>query len=78
MRVMTAAETRDDELARLRGVQREYSVTIRVLAVIVELLLLEVGGDTILITDETLDKSPDLRAWRVEEKEAVAITVERS
>lgn len=77
MQVMVAIDDVDDELERLRAIKLEYSVTVRVLAVVVELLLAEVGGDTIEISDETLADSPDLRAWRVNERSTVAITVDR-
>lgn len=65
------------EITDLRLIRDEYQVTVRVLAVVVELLLAEVGGDTIEISDETLARSPDLRAWREPAKNTVAITVSR-
>lgn len=77
---MTSTSEVDDadaELDRLRAIAAEYSVTVRVLAVIVELLLREIGGDVVEIEDATLANSPDLKAWRENEREAVAITVER-
>jgi len=75
---MTAIEEFAAELAELRAFKAEYSVTVRVLAVVVEQLLAEVGGDTIEITDEALENSPDLKAWRIPDLSTVAITVERA
>jgi hypothetical protein len=76
--VMSTPEAIDEvELDHLRAVKREYAVTVRVLAVVVELLLAKVGGDTIEISDETLEASPGLNAWRVNDRRCVAITVTR-
>lgn len=77
---MTTTDVVDDagdELDRLRAISAEYHVTIRVLAVTIELLLKELGGDVVQISDEALAASPDIRAWRVPEHQGVAITVER-
>ena len=71
---MSAAEEPED-LAQLLAVKREYGVTVRVLAVVIELLLIEVGGDTVEISDEALADAPDLKAWRV--LTGVAITTTR-
>lgn len=67
-----------DEFERLSAIAAEYSVTIRVLAVVVELLLREIGGDALEIADEMLAQSPNIKAWRIPELAAVAITVDRS
>ena len=75
MRAMAATD--EDELDRLQAIATEYAVTIRVLAVVVELLLAEVGEDTIAISDETLERSPDIKAWRDTVRNQVVITVER-
>lgn len=64
----------DTELADLRA---EYGVTVRVLAVVVELLLTHVGGDCIEISDDNLERSPTLRAWREPARKSVAIAVDR-
>lgn len=57
--------------------EREYRITVRVLAVAVERLLALTGGDLVEITDQALAGSPDLRAWREPAKSAVLIAVSR-
>lgn len=74
---MSAPGVTDEELDTLLAIKREYSVTVRVLAVVIELLLAEVGGDTIEISDDTLANSPDLKAERIAERNSVAITTTR-
>jgi hypothetical protein len=64
-----------DDLSRLRAIEREYRMTLRVLAVVVERLLGE--GEHVVITDEALADTPDLVAWRDEPRKQVVITVAR-
>jgi hypothetical protein len=64
-------------LAFLEATNKEYQVTIRVLAVVVERLLERVGGEVIVITDEMLENSPNLDAGREEELHQVWIKVSR-
>lgn len=66
----------DAELTRLRQIDREYRVTIIVVAVLAERLLSVTGGDAIEISDSALHEAPDLRAWRDPERKSVMITVE--
>lgn len=66
-----------DELDRLRATAREYAMTVRVLAIIVERLLVFTDGRALTITDEAITHPPDLRAWRDEPSHSVIITVNR-
>lgn len=66
-----------DELVRLKAVEREYIVTVRVLAVVVERLLVLTHGKSVSITDEALTACPDLEAYRDDPARAVVISVSR-
>lgn len=66
-----------DELSRLQATAAEYRVTVRVLAIVVERLLVMTGGNSMSITDEALARCPDLRAWRDDPAKAVVVTVSR-
>lgn len=66
-----------EEWARLKGVEKEYQVTVRVLAVLAERLLALTGGDVVTVTDRALAESPDLNAWRDTAITGVAIAVSR-
>ncbi len=73
---MDAAGT-GTELARLTAVEREYHVTMRVLAVMAERLLALTGGEFVAISDDALADSPDLHAWRNNDTASVLIEVSR-
>lgn len=66
-----------DELVRLRGVEREYRVTVNVLAVIAERLMAATHASRIEITDLAYADSPDLSAWRDEPNNMVVLTTSR-
>ncbi len=51
-------------MARLERIEREYLVTMRVLAVIVEQFLRLHAGEWVEISDALLADTPDLHAWR--------------
>lgn len=77
MDTILGAPTVDGELERLRNVEREYRVTVRVLAVVAERLLavtkaqeLEVGADAMLDT-------PDLDAYLDPGRGVIVIKVSR-
>lgn len=78
---MATSETRVnmllEEHTRLRALEAEYRVTVKVLAVVIEQLLGQTSGQHVVITDETLMNSPDLVAWRDESESQVVITVAR-
>ena len=63
------------ELAALLRIKAEYEVTIRVVAILVERLLAEVGGDAIEISDANCDNPPDFKAWRDVEAKSVKMTI---
>lgn len=65
------------EHARLRNIEREYAVTVRVLAVVVERAIENANAHGLVVTDEALMNAPDLRAWREQEKYQVVIQVSR-
>lgn len=66
-----------DELVRLRAVEREYRVTVNVLAVLAERLLAATHARRIEITDAAYADSPDLTAWRDEPNYMVVLTTTR-
>lgn len=65
------------EFERLKGVEREYIVTVRVLAVVVERLLVLTNGKSLSITDEAIARGPDLEAYRDAPARTVVISVTR-
>lgn len=67
-----------EKLARLLATQREYNVTIRVLAIVVEMLLKVTGAEQAEIGDAAIQDAPDLKAWRDDPRNAVVIEVARS
>lgn len=66
-----------DELVRLRGIEREYRVTVNVLAVIAERLMAATHAVRIEITDQAYANSPDLNAWRDHGVHMVVLTTSR-
>lgn len=66
-----------DELIRLRALEREYRVTVNVLAVLAERLMAATHASRIEITDEAYADSPDLNAWRDESRYMVVLTTSR-
>lgn len=66
-----------NEVVRLRALETEYRVTLKVLAVVVERLLAGHEGEHVVITDEALTDTPDLVAWRDVERRQVVIAVAR-
>lgn len=64
-------------LEHLERVYREYLVTIRVLAVVVEQFLKDHAGEWVEISDELLANTPDLHAWRDSAGARTIITTER-
>lgn len=74
---MDLTEIDPDELDRLRIIEAEYSVTVKVLAVVVELFMAAAAGDSIEITDSAVHDAPELQAWRVKDHGSVVITVNR-
>lgn len=75
--VPTTIEVDRHRLKALEDRSREYSVTIKVLAVVAERLLAAIGGESLVITDEAYQKSPDLKAWRDVPKGQVVVTISR-
>jgi hypothetical protein len=75
---MTTEQDLLDELARARDLRREYTITVRALAVAVERLLQATGGDSLEISDEAINAAPDLRAWRNSDRRTVEIQVTRT
>lgn len=65
------------EITRLRVLETEYRVTLKVLAVAVEQLLEATGGEHLVISDGALFDTPDLVAWRNPELCQVVVTVAR-
>lgn len=65
------------EMASLQAIQREYAVTMRVLAVVVELLLGFTEGDSLAISDEVLVNGPDILAMRNADNNGVELSVFR-
>jgi hypothetical protein len=60
--------------AQLRA---EYDMTIRVLAVVVEQLLLLTGDDELQVTDQAVTDQPDLTAWRNESDHCISLRTSR-
>lgn len=65
------------KLERLERIEREYLLTIRVLAVVVEQFLRHNVGEWVEISDEILADTPDLHAWRDSRNHRIVITTER-
>lgn len=74
---MDAQLAHASEFARLRALEQEYRVTVKVLAIVVERLLDGSSGEHVVITDEALADTPDLVAWRDEARSQVVIAVAR-
>ena len=65
------------ELARLRALESEYRVTLKVLALAVERLLAATGAERLEIDDQAMTDTPDLVAWREHDAARVVIAVAR-
>jgi hypothetical protein len=56
----------------LQARSRELDASLKVTAVIAERLMALEGGESLIIDDETWQKSPSMRAWRVANPDAKA------
>lgn len=65
------------ELERLREIDREYRVTLQVLAVLTERYLQASGQAAVIISDLDLADQPDLIAHRDDARRIVSLTVTR-
>jgi hypothetical protein len=73
------ADRYEDELHRLKSVEAEYRITVRVVAVLAELLL---AGNPYLseirVNDAALYDSPEMVAWRDEKNHQTVITIKEN
>lgn len=65
------------EYQRLQAVEREYQVTIKVVAVLTEIVSRLTQGNRVEITDAMIADSPSLTAWRDEKRSTVVIETSR-
>lgn len=66
-----------DESSLLHVLQAEYRITVRVLSLLAERLAQATGQSRIEISFEALMDTPDLHAWRDNQRSAVMITTAR-
>lgn len=73
----TLEKTFHNAYERLKAKEREYEVTIRVLAVVTARLLEYTRADGLVISDEQIAHHPEIKAWRDEEHGEVHVEVVR-
>lgn len=69
------SETFDSELDRLRALEEEYRITMRVMAVLANYLLGDSPSETLVISDEALINCGSIHAWRDESRRLTYIEV---
>jgi hypothetical protein len=72
---MTTIADDTDELVRLRALEREHRLALRVLAVAIEQLLRATDSEQIVISPAALSAARTLSAWRDKQSNGFVLTV---